>query len=159
MVCVAEVVLVRWKCSLCKRTFTVYPDFALPHKRYVRSDILEQSRRYLGSSLASTEGTLWSGTSRIGYEKRSDSFFYLSTVRRWVIWLGNQPELICTALDLIRQKNPSTNICRQVFPPPSHKYRRDSQKLVLERASKLLLVMEEYEKYFPKYFPHFAQRE
>ena len=152
-------ILVRWKCLLCKKTFTVYPDFLLPHKRYVRPDVLGLSKKYLESSLPSKKGILWDGKSLVGYEDQPDSFLWASTVRRWVMWLGSQEEYLRKLLDLIRQKNPSTNIFRQVFLISPHKYRCESQKSVLERAAKLLLVIEEYEKYFPKYFPHFAPRE
>jgi len=154
-----EGVLVRWKCLLCKRTFTVYPDFALPRKWYVRSDVFGQSKRYLESLNLSKAGILWDGQSLVGYENRPDSYLWLSTVRRWVVWLGSQEEYLRRALDLIRQKSPTTKIFRQPFPASPDKYKSVAQKLVLEQARKLLGVIEEYEKYFPKYFPHFASRE
>ncbi len=37
----------RWKCQLYKRTFTVYPEFALPYKRYLLPDIIELAAKYL----------------------------------------------------------------------------------------------------------------
>ena len=120
--------------------------------------MLDQSKRYLESSNLSYDGLLWNGTSRIGYSDDPNSFLWPSTVRRWVVWLGSQEEYIRIALDLIRQKCPSTKIFRQVFLVPPRKYKSEAQKMVLERSRKLLGVIEEFEKYFPKYFPHFASR-
>jgi len=37
-----ESVLGRWKCPLCNHTFTYYPNFAIPYKRYVKDNILTQ---------------------------------------------------------------------------------------------------------------------
>ena len=37
----------RWKCTLCKRTFIVYPKFGLPYKRYLLPDIIELTDKYL----------------------------------------------------------------------------------------------------------------
>lgn len=39
--------LARWKCPLCKKTFTVYPDFAFPYKRYTRQEIMAVCEKYL----------------------------------------------------------------------------------------------------------------
>jgi hypothetical protein len=39
--------LARWKCSLCRRTFTMYPPFALPWKRYVREFLFDCVGKYL----------------------------------------------------------------------------------------------------------------
>ena len=36
-----------WKCSVCGRGLTLYPDFALPYKWYVSSAIVEHSRAYV----------------------------------------------------------------------------------------------------------------
>jgi len=39
--------LTRWKCFRCGEGFTLYPDFALPHKRYVRQVICGLADRYV----------------------------------------------------------------------------------------------------------------
>ncbi|MDP7638362.1 MAG: hypothetical protein QGG73_01395, partial [Candidatus Hydrogenedentes bacterium] len=39
--------LTRWKCPLCRRSFTLYPDFALPFKRHVLTFILERCAAYV----------------------------------------------------------------------------------------------------------------
>ena len=43
---VASTVL-RVACRVCDSRTTVLPDFALPHKRYVASDLIDASQRYL----------------------------------------------------------------------------------------------------------------
>ena len=42
-----ESFLGRWKCSLCRATFTVYPKYALPYKRYVRDVCISLSEDYV----------------------------------------------------------------------------------------------------------------
>ena len=42
--------LTRWKCPICKRTFTDYPSFALPFKRYVMIDIERLTNDYINSA-------------------------------------------------------------------------------------------------------------
>lgn len=39
--------LVRMKCPLCGKTFTVYPPFAVRHKRFVKQDIMQRTTAYL----------------------------------------------------------------------------------------------------------------
>jgi hypothetical protein len=39
--------LVRFKCLGCGKTFTNYPDFAIPHKHYTRPSITGFSAKYL----------------------------------------------------------------------------------------------------------------
>ena len=39
--------LVRWRCPVCQRTFTEYPFFAAPHKRYLRSQMMVRALQYV----------------------------------------------------------------------------------------------------------------
>jgi hypothetical protein len=40
-------VLVRWRCSACNRTFTEYPPFAVPYKRYALAQIVPRALWYV----------------------------------------------------------------------------------------------------------------
>lgn len=40
-------VITRWRCTECNQTFTLYPPFAMRHKRYVLSAILSRSQQYV----------------------------------------------------------------------------------------------------------------
>ena len=39
--------LVRWRCPVCRRTFTEYPFFATPHKRYLRPQMMSRALQYV----------------------------------------------------------------------------------------------------------------
>ena len=39
--------LVRFKCACCGKTFTFYPDFAIPHKHYTRQTVVKFSGSYI----------------------------------------------------------------------------------------------------------------
>ena len=39
--------LVRWRCPVCRRTFTEYPFFASPHKRYLRPQMMVRALQYV----------------------------------------------------------------------------------------------------------------
>lgn len=50
--------LSRWKCPICKRSFTEYPDFAMPNKRFTRQDIMAFCKKYLADELATYRDTV-----------------------------------------------------------------------------------------------------
>jgi len=39
--------LARWRCPFCRRTFTEYPSFALPHKRYAIPNMAPRALKYV----------------------------------------------------------------------------------------------------------------
>ncbi len=79
---IERVVLVRYKCSFCKGTFTVYPDFILPHRRYATDSMIERSEKYLEKEDMSYEKSIKEGVIKIGYEedlvekKAHETFFF-----------------------------------------------------------------------------------
>ena len=50
---VAMTFVLRWKCSLCGATFTQYPPFIAPHKRFALPEIVRLSRKYLENDKSS----------------------------------------------------------------------------------------------------------
>jgi hypothetical protein len=85
--------LPRWKCEVCQKTFTAYPPFAVPHKRFVLSDIEEFCQRYIKDRQETYCSTVSSQGSPIGYDEGTnnavDHFLAPSTVCRWIGWLGH----------------------------------------------------------------------
>lgn len=154
-------VLIRWKCPLCKKTFSMYPSFAVAHKQYTLPQILEISERYLKQKEVCYEDAPREGELRIGYLGKPDSFLAGSTVWRWVGWLGSLHEPLSKALDLIRQKCPSTtDIFRRVEPAFGNKYKSDVRRIVVGTAMRVLSIFKEYEKIFHRpFFPQFAIRQ
>ena len=84
--------LPRWKCEVCQKTFTAYPPFAVPHKRFVLSDIEKLCQRYLKDRQETYYSTVSNEGSPIGYDEGTDSevnhFLAPSTLWRWISWLG-----------------------------------------------------------------------
>jgi hypothetical protein len=162
--------LVRCKCPLCKATFTVYPDFIAPHKRYAVDQIVELSERYLHQKTGCEEALRDDGH-KIGYPpentfvemkkseetKDDESFMSGSTLWRWCNWLGSFGNAIGKALDIVRQTVTRATIFREFYPVYPSKYRSAERKHVLELALKVL-KMRDIKIGEKKFFPHFAIR-
>lgn len=155
-------ILVRWKCPLCKRTFTHYPVFAAPYKRYVLPGILRLSSSYVNDEVQSYRGGVRHRQMPIGYEGSRESeiderMLEASTLWRWVGYLGNMVETIKEALRLIREMAPSCSIFRENFAVPSRKYRKSERKSLLQRVKKLFSVSLKFAEIFGHpIFPRFA---
>jgi hypothetical protein len=133
--------LTRWKCPLCKRTFTLYPDFALPFKRYSLAFIQARCAAYVEDGARTyREGVKEEGVA-ISYEDAdSGMVLWPSTLWRWVSSLGGFSETVRQALHLIKQKDPSTDVFRELggLRIRAGKYRGEERKIVLQRCRELL---------------------
>lgn len=140
--------LSRWKCLLCQHTFTYYPDFILPYKRYLKDDISKFSCKYLGDDNSTYKKVVCFQGLAIGYasekEKTDEKQFTGSTVWRWISFLGSQEKLINKSFDLIRQKSPSSLIFRQIPIVPPRKYRSLLRRKLLVNAYKYFQVENEF---------------
>jgi hypothetical protein len=146
--------LMRWKCPLCKRKFTEYPEFALPYKRYVKETVMGLSGRYVldeGRGGKSYEEAVKVGRLRIGYvdEKGEpqDPRIEPTTVWKWVGFLGKGKwleEMLC----VIKEKEPQTGIFREIRPVPGYKYRSEERRIILERCKKFLQARVEITRLF-----------
>ncbi len=151
--------LVRWECPICGRTFTEYPAFALPYKRYVLMDIELLCEDYLENEKSYQE-TVSCEDEVIGYEEKAGKVderqLSPSTPWRWLGFLGSMKNTLTEALNLIRQKAPDSYIFRELFPIFPGKYRTLKRKLLLQNAWKLLQANQIFqhlfgEKIFPRY--------
>lgn len=146
--------VIRWKCTLCKRTFTAYPEFALPYKRYLLPDIIDLAATYLEDDRQAYRRAVLRNNAEI-YHKSSDgraseSSLAHSTLHRWIGTLGKMRQTVATALDYIKQKCPQSNIFREVATLAVHrrKYRSLERKALLVRCRTLLRVQEEFVRVF-----------
>ena len=109
--------LVRFKCPGCNKTFTDYPDFAIPHKHYTRPSITGFSASYLESDDMTYQQAVMVDNSAPGYPQ-SDSTeaptLAPTTIHRWITTLGRFTQTCRTALSLLLQQNPALNICRDL---------------------------------------------
>jgi len=125
--------LVRWKCPACGKTFTQYPDFALPYKRYTLPTILDFSSRYTESPTMTYRKTVRSA--QLGY-KGSERQLEHSTVHRWLTGLGGLTKTVAYAADTLLQIAPSSSACLYAarLPVEPAKYRSDERKSLLQRC-------------------------
>jgi len=154
--------LTRWKCPLCRRTFTLYSDFALPFKRYVLAFIGERGAAYVEDEARTyREGTQAEGMA-ISYEEAdSGTQLWPSTLWRWVSTLGHFPETVRQALLLLKQKDPSSGVFRALgaLRIRPGKYRSEKRKGVLRRCGELALADRAYTPLFQaSIFPELATR-
>jgi len=84
-----------------------------------------------------------------------------STLWRWVDRLGRFPVTVRQALNLIKQKDPSTDIFRAWgrLRIRADKFRGEARKLVLQRCRELVTADREYARLFlASVFPDLATR-
>ena len=120
--------LVRFKCARCGKTFTFYPDFAIPHKHYTRQTVVKFSGTDIGEH---DQKTYKDAVMTIdGVPECSDKGRPLapSTIHRWICTLAG----IFTAirkLGKISSRKGLFNFCKQQIP--KKKYRTLTRKAVL----------------------------
>ena len=135
-------VLVRFRCPGCGKTFTYYPDFALPHKRYTTASITCFSKKYLTTEDTYEKAVMVNGERGVpGYD---DGYKTLapSTVHRWITSLSSLEITTQKALDLILQQNPASSLCRDLskWLPQRCKYKNEERKRSLISCFRLLAI-------------------
>jgi hypothetical protein len=158
--------LTRWRCPRCQKRLTLYPDFALPYKRYVRGAVFHFSTDYLAHDERSYRQAVEEGGMAIFYEAAEgeeesidERTLAPSTLHRWIGSLAALPTTVAEALGLIRAQWPSCGIFRQLLQIvfPSHKYRSEKRRLQLQEALTLLTTETTYQGLFKiSIFPHLA---
>jgi len=133
--------LVRFSCPGCGKTFTHYPDFAIPHKHYTRPTITGFSARYVDSDAMTYQQAAMVDNSVPGYPQ-SDGTLALSSIHRWITNLGRFTQTCRTALILLLQANPISSICRNLarLRVPQRKYKTDQRKKQLIGCRQLVII-------------------
>jgi len=150
---VAYCSLVRFICPGCGKTFTHYPDFAIPHKHYTRQTITGFSASYVESDEMTYTQAVMVDNSAPGYPE-SDSpdapTLAPSTIHRWVTTLGHFPQTCRTALVLTLQENPSLSICRDLarLIIPQRKYKTNHRKKQLISCRQLVIIKDFFQATF-----------
>jgi len=153
----------RWKCHCCKSTFTLYPQFALPYKRYVKEHILTVSRHYVEDDRSTYRTVVRHSGLAIGYESDKGEVderqLVGSTPWRWLSFIGSLQKSLREGLYLIRQKSPTSEVFRKTCPIHPRKYQSDERKKLLQRCMQLFYADDEYQTLFGlSIFPQFATR-
>jgi hypothetical protein len=149
--------LARWRCPRCLQTFTSYPEFALPYKRYPQSFIVERCAAYVEDRARTYDEGVKEEGQPISHED-ADAGMELppSALWRWVTALGGYSGTVDRALDLIKQKDPSTPLFRALAGLGrirAGKFRSPEREMVLQNCRKLALVAREYARLFNTSLP------
>jgi hypothetical protein len=133
--------LVRFKCPGCDKTFTNYPDFAIPYKHYTRHSIMGFCDRYLSCEHITYRQAVMVNCSVPGYPQ-SDATLAPSTLHRWITTLSRLTQTCRTALILLLQENPLSSICRNLarIIIPLRKYRTHQRKKRLSNCQQLIIL-------------------
>jgi hypothetical protein len=133
--------LVRFICPGCGKTFTHYPDFAIPHKHYTRPTITGFSASYIESDDMTYQQAVMVDHSVPGYPQ-NDATLAPSTIHRWITTLGGFTQTCRTALILLLQENPVSSICRNLarLIIPLRKYKTKQRKKQLINCRQLVII-------------------
>ena len=153
----------RWRCVECKRTFTWYPPFAVPYKRYVIGQMLGRCRAYVerddrgyrqgveeqGRPVFHEQPESEQVTAESTEEEKAServSVLAHTTLYRWVSALGAWGHLVLRALDLVKQKNPQTGVFRELsgLQIAPGKFRSGARRGVLETCWSLCVAEAAY---------------
>jgi hypothetical protein len=133
--------LIRFRCPGCGKTFTFYPDFAIPHKHYTQPTIMRFAGTYLEADNMTYQQAVMFDRSAPGYP-HSDATLTSSTIHRWITTLGRLTHTCRTALSLLLQENPLSSICRDLarLIIPQRKYRTTQRKKLLIGCRQLVII-------------------
>lgn len=138
-----EIGLKRWRCCTCKATFTHYPEFLVPYKRYVLSVMLGLGELYVTEPELSYRDAVRPEGIALGYAENEDGSIderqtSHTTVWHWLTWLGDMTGLMNQGVYLLRQKDPGFELHRAGRPIFPGKYRSAKRRGILEQAAALL---------------------
>ena len=168
--------ITRWKCAQCQRTFTWYPAFAMPHKRYVLPVIMDRSRAYVETDEQSYRRGVQDGgqpvfhgqpeheqiradSSEEDKTKEGTAALAHTTLYRWISTLGALRHTLRRAWSLIEQKHPATGVFRDVagFRVAEGKFRSQARRRVLHAYRSLCVTEAAYGDLFGvSIFPNLA---
>jgi len=133
--------LIRFRCPGCGKTFTFYPDFAIPHKHYTRQSVMGFAGTYLQSDDITYQQAVMVDHSTPGYPQ-NDATIAPSTIHRWITILGRFTQSCRTALILLLQENPGSSICRDLarLIIPQRKYKTNQRKKQLISCRQLVII-------------------
>lgn len=146
-------VIIRMKCLICCLTFRLYPDFAVPYKRYVLPNIMDLSERYLEDDGQTYRKSVTEDNAEFYHQQESGkkiSVLAHSTLYRWITSLSELVQTMACALSLINKKDPATGIFRilAALKIPRKKYRSEARKTKLWECRALLRVEKEFVRLF-----------
>lgn len=154
-----ESFLGRWKCSLCRATFTAYPEYALPYKRYVKDFCVSLGNDYVQNDAATYLSVIKSTEYKTETTNENPRTLERSTVWRWLSFFGSLKNTLHNAFEIIRQSAPNSTVFRRMSPIHPKKYRSEERKSILEWAFQLFTAEAEFQGILGhSFFPDLATR-
>lgn len=99
--------LVRFGCPGCGKTFTHYPDFAIPHKHYTRQTIESFSRAYVENDQKTYEDAVMTDEG-VPERRVSGRMLAPSSIHRWISALAELVRIYYDAINKsLPQKSPT----------------------------------------------------
>ena len=137
--------LVRFGCPGCGKTFTHYPDFAIPHKHYTQPTITAFCASYLESENMTYQQAVMVDNSVPGYPETDSTdapTLAPSSTHRWITTLCRFTQTCRTSLILLLQENPASSICRELarLTVPQRKCKTDQRKKQLIGCHHLVTI-------------------
>lgn len=120
--------LVRFKCTGCGKTFTFYPDFAVPHKHYTRQTVDHFSKSYVEDD-QKTYGDAVMTVDGMPVRSENGQSLAPSTIYRWISTLAGIFTAYQEAKTKSLQKGACSHLCKTQIP--KKKYRTLTRKEVL----------------------------
>jgi len=154
--------ITRWKCPLCQQTFTLYPPFALPHKRYVKDSIFELADTYLQDDALSYRESVKVDRLPIFRDRQADGtiddrVLAHSTLYRWLPFFTSAAATLREAVRLVRASSMPSDLFRRVFTVAPRKHRSEERRDVLIAALRGLWTDHEFHRVFGRsIFPELA---
>jgi hypothetical protein len=133
--------LLRFSCPGCGKTFSNYPDFAVPHKHYTRPTIMSFAAAYVDSDAMTYQQAVIVDKIAPGYPQ-SDATLAPSTIHRWITTLGRLTQTCRNALILLHQDDPVSNIHRDLarIIVRKRKYKSNQRRRHLVQCLQLMVI-------------------
>ncbi len=136
----------------------------MPHKQYAGLLVREKARDYLGTDTSYRKVTQEQGMPLLYDDRDKKSAgkdgvpgLAPSTVWRWLSWLGSLENVLREAYQLTRQKAPGNALHRETWPVSARKYRSETRRQILQRATQCLVIEPLFRELFDQeMFPNFA---
>jgi hypothetical protein len=141
MVTIVFCTLVRFRCPGCGKTFTFYPDFAIPYKRYTRQSIVEFSSNYTEHDEMTYRKAIMMDHEVPGYEDKERTLSH-STLYRWITTLGGYFTTCQKAMNLLFQEKAELSLHRELaqLTVSERKFRSEKQRECLVNVRKFIRI-------------------
>ncbi len=139
--------LFRWKCRVCEGTFTIYPAFLLPYKRFITPSIRVLCQKYLSMGESSYREIVHPEGSHYAYRDDDNKELSHVSLWNWFKGLSSFTQYARKGIQLLFRAVPDCSIHRDVIPINPRKYRSDDRKHCLEQTELVLRVIDYFDEH------------